>query len=169
MIVNVLLTCWQRGLTGGSRPAFTTHTGELVYFIHTRPTIKARRGSTLVDVWLKRGKLNGQNRLLHLKWDCRAQSKCSRAGILTPEQHNETQRSLTGRQGDLHRMIAMMDAHLGRTSAGRSRSGSPDTSCSQNPAAHNQDRRGGALHGQHSVTCPVSSRWRVLPVLGRCL
>lgn len=50
VMARVLLTCWQRGLTGGSRPAFTTHTGELVYFIHTRPTIKARGGSTLIDI-----------------------------------------------------------------------------------------------------------------------
>lgn len=62
-----------------------------------------------------------------------------------------------------------MDAHLGKTSAGRSRSGSPDKPWSQNPPAQSQDDRGSGPRGQRSGTCPVSSHSRVLPVLGRCL
>lgn len=46
----MIATCWRRVLAGVSRPASGTNTGELVDFIHTRPTVQARRRFTLVDV-----------------------------------------------------------------------------------------------------------------------
>lgn len=52
-VSSVMPTCWQRALTGVSRPASGTDTGELVHFIHTCPTIQAWSGCTLIDVWVK--------------------------------------------------------------------------------------------------------------------
>lgn len=52
-VSSVVPTCWQRALTGVSRPASGTDTGELVHFIHTCPTIQAWSGCTLIDVWVK--------------------------------------------------------------------------------------------------------------------
>lgn len=49
-VSSVIITCWRGTLTGVSRPASGTDTGELVHFIHTRPTIQAWRRRTLIDV-----------------------------------------------------------------------------------------------------------------------
>lgn len=60
-------------------------------------------------------------------------------------------------------------SHLCRKSAGHSKPGFPDRTCSLILQVHNQGRTESEPRGPRCVTCRVFSHWRVHPILGRYL